>query len=147
MAPGRPRKKARNTSGLRNQQLDRLSPLPGSPLASIESDGTAPRSTPSWSRSRAPSLWGWCKYRYHETIKKTFQVVKDTVQKYLDACPTEVIRRFINRSWRFMSAYWCGLTGRAAAWAVRKQKQHRQVSQQAMLAIDAVLNPVEYPQT
>ena len=55
MAPGRPRKKARNTSGLRNQQLDRLSPLPGSPLANIESDGTAPRSTPSRSRSRAPS--------------------------------------------------------------------------------------------
>jgi hypothetical protein len=73
--------------------------------------------------------------------------VKDAVQKYLDACPKEVIRRFINRSWRFMSAYRRGLTGRAAAWAVRKQKQHRQVSQRAMLAIDAVLNPPEYTQT
>ena len=38
-----------------NEQLDRLSPLPGSPLASIEFDGTAPRSTPSQSRSHAPS--------------------------------------------------------------------------------------------
>ena len=28
-----------------------------------------------------------------------------------------------------------------------KQKQHRQVSQRAMLAIDTVLNPVEYTQT
>ena len=33
-----------------------------------------------------------------------------------------------------------GLTGKATAWAVRKQKQHRQVSQQAMLAIESILN-------
>ena len=39
-----------------------------------------------------------------------------------------------------MSAYWLGLTGKAAKWAVRKQRQHRQVSQRAMMAIDAVLN-------
>ena len=51
MAPGRPRKKPRNISGLRNQP-DRLSPLPGSHL---KSDGTAPHSTPSQSHSRAPS--------------------------------------------------------------------------------------------
>ena len=38
-----------------NQQLDRLSPHPGSPLASIESDGTAPHSTPSQRCSHAPS--------------------------------------------------------------------------------------------
>jgi hypothetical protein len=40
-----------------------------------------------------------------------------------------------------MSAYRKGLTGSAAAWAVKKQKQHRQVSQQAMMSIEAVLNP------
>jgi hypothetical protein len=40
-----------------------------------------------------------------------------------------------------MSAYRLGLTGKAAEWAVRKQKQHRSVSQRAMMAIDAVLNP------
>ena len=39
-----------------------------------------------------------------------------------------------------MSAYQLGLTGQAAEWAVRKQKQHRQVSQSAMMAIEAVLN-------
>lgn len=85
--------------------------------------------------------WGWCKYRYREAEKKTFKDAKAAAQQYLDACPTEVIRRFINRSWRFMSAYRLGLTGKAAEWAVRKQKQHRSVSQRAMMAIDAVLNP------
>jgi hypothetical protein len=46
----------------------------------------------------------------------------------LNACPVDVIQRFINRSWRFMSAYHMGLTGKAAAWAVQNQKQHCQVS-------------------
>ncbi|OAX40515.1 hypothetical protein K503DRAFT_687415, partial [Rhizopogon vinicolor AM-OR11-026] len=57
----------------------------------------------------------------------------------LDACPTEVIRRFISRSWRLMSAYRLGLMGKAAEWAVQKQKRHRQVSQRAMMSIEAVL--------
>ena len=65
--------------------------------------------------------WGWCKYRYREVDKKTFQDAKDTAKQYLEACPTEVIRRFINRSWCFMSAlaYRLGLMGHTAAWAVR----------------------------
>jgi hypothetical protein len=43
----------------------------------------------------------------------------------LDACPLDVLHRFINRSWRFMSTYRKGLNREAVAWAVRKQKQHR----------------------
>jgi len=39
-----------------------------------------------------------------------------------------------------MSAYQMDLTGKAAEWAVRKQKQHRQVSHAVMMSIDAVLN-------
>jgi hypothetical protein len=73
--------------------------------------------------------------------KQNFAEAKEIALQYLNACPTNVIRRFINRSWRFMSAYRKGLTGNAAAWAVRKQKQHRQVSSRAMMMIDAVLNP------
>ena len=84
--------------------------------------------------------WGWCKYRFREAEKKTFQAAKDAVKEYLAACPTDVIRRFINRTWRFMSAYRRGLTGKAAAWAVRKHRQHRQVSECAMMSIEAVLN-------
>ncbi|KAF8548107.1 hypothetical protein OG21DRAFT_1607096 [Imleria badia] len=72
--------------------------------------------------------WGWCKYRYREVQKKTFPEA----------------RRFINRSWRFMGAYRLGLTGKAAEWAVKKQKRHRQISQRAMMSIEAVLNTTMY---
>jgi hypothetical protein len=72
--------------------------------------------------------------------KKTLAEAHDIAVQKLDACPTDVIRRFVNRLWRFMSAYRKGLTGKAAAWAVRKQKKHRTVSQAAMMSIDAVLN-------
>jgi cytochrome c5 len=33
-----------------------------------------------------------------------------------------------------------GLTGKAAAWAVRKFKGHRTISNRALMSIDAVLN-------
>jgi hypothetical protein len=81
--------------------------------------------------------WGWCKYRYREVEKKTFQEAKDTAKLYLDACPDEVIRRFINRSWRFMSAYRFGLKGWAADWAVRQQRQHRSISMRALDELEA----------
>ncbi|KAJ3737470.1 hypothetical protein DFJ43DRAFT_1128663 [Lentinula guzmanii] len=73
---------------------------------------------------------------------KTFQEAKDTAFKYLDACPVDVIQWFINRSFRFMSAYQLGLTGKAAEWAVRKQKAHRSVSAAAMMHLDAILQPI-----
>ncbi|TFK63428.1 hypothetical protein BDN72DRAFT_882113 [Pluteus cervinus] len=84
--------------------------------------------------------WGWAKYRYREEPKENFAAAKVAAEKYLDACPAEVIRRFINRSFRFMSAYRRGLTGKAAAWAVRKQSAHRRVTEGAMMSIEAVLN-------
>ena len=40
----------------------------------------------------------------------------------LDGCPVNVIRQFFNCSWRFIDAYCQGLTGKAAEWAVTKQK-------------------------
>ncbi|KAF9502809.1 hypothetical protein BS47DRAFT_1374526 [Hydnum rufescens UP504] len=84
--------------------------------------------------------WGYAKYHYCEVFKATFAEAKQTTIQSLDACPVETIRRFINRSWHFMSAYCLGLTGKAAEWAVRKQKSHRSVVQRAMLAIDSILN-------
>lgn len=84
--------------------------------------------------------WGWCKYRYREVDKSAgFKAAKEAAIQYLDACPTDVIRRFINRSWRFMSAYRLGLTGKAADWAVRKQRSHRSVSEGAMAALESVV--------
>ena len=82
--------------------------------------------------------WGWCKYRYREADKKTFQDAKNSAILYFNACPAEVIR-FINQSWHFRSTYQLGLTGRAAEWAVHKQKQHQSVSRAAMVALEYIL--------
>jgi hypothetical protein len=62
-----------------------------------------------------------------------------TLEK-LNACPVDVIHRFIDQSWRFTSAYHLRLTGKAAAWAVQKFRQHRSVSQRAMISIEDALS-------
>ena len=84
--------------------------------------------------------WGWCKYRYREHLKANFAAAKERALQVLDVCPVtvEVIRRFINRSRRFVEAYRSGLTRKAAAWAVKKQKQHCAVSERAMVAVENV---------
>jgi hypothetical protein len=67
--------------------------------------------------------------------------VKEAAQRFLEECLKEVIQCFINRLWRFMSAYRKGLMGAAAPWAVHKQKQHRAINQMVMMAIDVWMNP------
>ena len=49
--------------------------------------------------------------------------------------------KYINQSWKFISAYCKGVTNNAATgtWAIRKQKQHWQVSNTAMMSINTVL--------
>lgn len=73
--------------------------------------------------------------------KKTFEDAKQAAIQCLNACPVDTIRRFINRSWRFTDAYRQGLTGKAAAWAVRKYKGHRTISNRALIQIDALVRP------
>src|SRR5271155_4313719 len=80
------------------------------------------------------------KYQYCQVNENTFQDAKDATENALNTCPVEVIRRFINRSWRWMSAYRMGLTGKAAQWAIRKQKGHRCASRTALMHLDAVIN-------
>jgi len=60
------------------------------------------------------------------------------IEVMLDACPPEMIRRFIKRSWRFIEAYRRGLDGKAAAWAIKQQKTHCSASGTAMVAIESV---------
>ena len=80
--------------------------------------------------------WGWFKYRYPQINKPNFAKAKEAAIECLDACPTDTIRRFINRSWRFIDAYRKGLKCEAAAWAVKQQKGHRKVSERAMVALE-----------
>ena len=72
---------------------------------------------------------------YREHTKNNFAEAKEHAHQVLDACPKEVIRRFINGSWRFIDSYKKGLTGEAAVWGVKKQKGHRAVSEKAMKAL------------
>ena len=69
-----------------------------------------------------------------------FRLVPLAAENALNMCSVEVIRRFINRSWRWMSAYRMGLTGKATQRAVRKQKGLRCASRMAMMHLDGVLN-------
>ncbi|EAU92024.2 hypothetical protein CC1G_06011 [Coprinopsis cinerea okayama7 len=82
--------------------------------------------------------WGWVKFRYRQMAKPNFEAAKKAALSCLNACPKDVIRRFINRSWRFTEAYRAGLTGKAAAWAVRKYKGHRTISNGALMHIEAL---------
>jgi hypothetical protein len=84
--------------------------------------------------------WGYAKYRYREIPKATFEEAKNAAVKALDSCDVITIRKFINRSFRFMSAYRKGLTGKAAEWAVKKQPSHRTVSETARINIESLLN-------
>jgi len=69
--------------------------------------------------------------------KSSFEEAKKQVPIALDACPTETLRRFCNRSFRFMEAYRKGLSVKAAAWCVKKQKGHRAISEAVMKELDA----------
>jgi hypothetical protein len=52
--------------------------------------------------------WGRAKYRHCKVNKNMFKDTKDAAESALNTCPVEVIRRFVNRSWRWMSAYRMG---------------------------------------
>ena len=83
--------------------------------------------------------WGYAKYQYCEIWKSNFAGAKAAALQCLDACPLDTIRKFINRGWRFMDAYRKGLTGKMAAWAVKKQKSHHAVSEVTMATMDCIL--------
>ncbi|KAF9441615.1 hypothetical protein P691DRAFT_799222 [Macrolepiota fuliginosa MF-IS2] len=71
-------------------------------------------------KAKCSPYWGWYKYCYQQAPKNTFDGAKKATYVAFDACPVD--------SWRFMSAYHVGLTGKAATWAVCKQKGHHSVS-------------------
>ena len=67
---------------------------------------------------------------------KSFAHAKEEVLAALDACSLDTIRRFCNRTFRFMDAYRKGLSVKAAAWCVKKQSRHRVISEEAMVAFE-----------
>ncbi|PPQ84819.1 hypothetical protein CVT24_013253, partial [Panaeolus cyanescens] len=70
--------------------------------------------------------WGYAKrlYRLLPESSREDALEKNALAS-LDQIPIEMMRRFGNRSERFMDAYMRGLNGRQAAWAARKYRGHR----------------------
>ncbi|CZT07045.1 uncharacterized protein RAG0_12651 [Rhynchosporium agropyri] len=55
-----------------------------------------------------------------------------------NSCPTDTIRRYINRAFRFIDAYRKGLSVKQAAWCVKKQSGHRSISEKWMKEFDII---------
>ena len=77
---------------------------------------------------------GYSKSRYRQVKKTSFDYVKKEVVIALNACIIDIMRRFVNRSYRFMDAYRKGLSVKAAAWCIKKQKRYRVILEAAMQA-------------
>ena len=80
--------------------------------------------------------WGYSKYLYRQVQKGSLEQAETEVVKALRGVGLDKIKRYINRSYRFMDAYRHGLVGDAALWAVKKQKSHRRISEKAMSALE-----------
>jgi hypothetical protein len=70
--------------------------------------------------------WGYAKqiYRFFPESSRE-EDLECNVRKALALVPLKMMRRFGNRSKKFVDAYHKGLNGRQAAWAARKYKGHR----------------------
>ncbi|KAF8154659.1 hypothetical protein B0H34DRAFT_661116 [Crassisporium funariophilum] len=70
--------------------------------------------------------WGAAKLRYRSSPKTNdIKEMEGNIKACLDDVPDVQIRRYANRSARFISAYSQGLSGPKAAWANRKYHGHR----------------------
>jgi hypothetical protein len=76
--------------------------------------------------------WGYSKTRFRQVKKVSFPDAKVKVIEALEACSIETIRRFCNRTFRWMDAYRKGLSIKQAAWCVKKQKRHRTISKRVI---------------
>jgi hypothetical protein len=80
--------------------------------------------------------WGYSKARYRQVKKTSFDRAKKEAVIALESCSINTMRRFCNRALRFMDAYRKGLSVKAAAWCVKKQRRYRTISEEAMRAFE-----------
>ncbi|KAI5822101.1 hypothetical protein K523DRAFT_257501 [Schizophyllum commune Tattone D] len=81
--------------------------------------------------------WGYCKRIYRVLpFSKELDQLERNVRACLEEVPLVTIRRFFNRTMRFLDAYSKGLDGEAADWAVKKFRSHRTVSESIMAMWD-----------
>lgn len=77
--------------------------------------------------------WGYAKrlYRLNPESSREDHLERNALTA-LNAIPIASMRRFANRSQKFMDAYSRGLNGRQAAWAARKYRGHRVLPESIM---------------
>lgn len=70
--------------------------------------------------------WGRAKsvYRTYPPSSREDHLEENTIRS-LESIPLSMMRKFANRSFRFISAYDYGLNGKQAVWAAKKYKGHR----------------------
>ena len=79
---------------------------------------------------------GYSKSRYRQVKKTSFDYAKKEVIIALDACTIDTMQRFVNKSYKFIDAYCKGLSVKAAAQCVKKQKRYRVILEAAMQAFE-----------
>ncbi|KZT23214.1 hypothetical protein NEOLEDRAFT_1069814, partial [Neolentinus lepideus HHB14362 ss-1] len=84
--------------------------------------------------------WGWMKARLRVAADGTFPTAKRLVPEILDSCPTNTIRAFFRKAWRYMDAYRRGLNAKQAEFAVKKYHSHRRIGVNIMMSTDILLN-------
>ena len=65
---------------------------------------------------------------YRNLANGRFATAKILVPQCLDACELTTIRKFFQKSWRYLDAYKQGLDAKEAALANKKYKSHRKIS-------------------
>lgn len=65
-------------------------------------------------------FWGYSKYLYRQVVKHSLADAEQEVLKAMACCSGDIIKKYINRAFRFMDAYKKGLKREAALWVVRK---------------------------
>jgi len=64
---------------------------------------------------------------YRNLADGRFPTARTLIPECLDSCPLITIRRFFQKSWRYLDAYQKGLNAWEAALANKKYKSHRKV--------------------
>ncbi|QRV95331.1 DDE superfamily endonuclease [Ceratobasidium sp. AG-Ba] len=82
--------------------------------------------------------WGYAKRVYRQFPRSKSQAnLKSNMITSLDSVPLESIRRFFNKSQRYIDAYRHGLDGQMAAWANKKYHGHRMLPPSILREVEA----------